>query len=321
MSPDGSRIAIVGNLNVDQVVQTVTRFPEWNEELIVDSSHLELAGTAGYLAAAARGLGMDPFVVSTIGDDAYGAFIHRELAAAGIDPSGVVTLPGMSTCLGIIFVGEHGERSILTVLGAHEEMSVQVARDQDAGIAPCAEVFLCGSYLLPQFSPGLLVDYARELRARGQTVVFDPSWDPAGWPDAAQADTYALLAEVDLFMPNDEELARLTRTDRWQDGIDAIAHTGCQVIVKRGAAGAATRVDGVDIEVPGLQIRAVNTIGAGDVFDMGFLYARRQGWDIKRCLDFGVATASYVITQDGPRAYPDEETAREFAESARKGPR
>lgn len=321
MSPDPAPIAIVGNLNVDQVVQTVTRFPDWDEELIVDAFHLELAGTAGYLAAAARGLGMAPFTVSTIGDDTLGDFVLGELASAGIDASGVVTLPGMATCLGIIFVGDRGQRSILTVLGAHEEMSVEVARQQDAAIARCAEVFLCGSYLLPRFSPSHLVEYARELRARGQVVVFDPSWDPAGWPDATQQDTYALLAEVDLFMPNDEELARLTRTTRWQDGVDALAHTGCQVIVKRGAAGAATRVDGLDIEVPGLDIRAVNTIGAGDVFDMGFLYARRQGWDIERCMEMGVATSAYVIAQEGKRTYPDPAMALAFADPMRKGVR
>lgn len=318
MSPEATRIAIVGNLNVDQVVQTVTRFPAWDEELIVDAFHLELAGTAGYLAAAARGLGMEPFVVSTIGNDTLGSFIRDELVSAGIDPSGVVTLPGMATCLGIIFVGEHGERSILTVLGAHEKMSVQVAREQDPGIATCPDVFLCGSYLLPEFRPAHLVKYARELRARGQTVIFDPSWDPAGWPDATQAETYALLAEVDLFMPNDEELARLTRTERWQDGVDALAHTGCQVIVKRGARGAATRVNGTDIVVPALNVRAVNTIGAGDVFDMGFLYARRQGQDIDACMAFGVATAAYVIAQEGKRVYPDAETVHSF--SARTHP-
>ena len=321
MFPDAAGIAIVGNLNVDQVVRTVTRFPEWDEELVVDAFHLELAGTAGYLAAAARGLGMDPFVVSTIGDDTYGEFIRQELSAAGIDSSGIATLPGMNTCLGIIFVGEHGERSILTVLGAHEQMSVEVARGHDAGIAGCAEVFLCGSYLLPEFRPGMLVDYARDLRARGQTVVFDPSWDPEGWPDATQAETYALLAEVDLFMPNDQELARLTRTQRWQDGVDALAHTGCQVVVKRGADGAAARLDGVDIDVPGLGIHAVNTIGAGDVFDVGFLYARRRGWEMERCMEFAVATASYVIAQDGPRTYPDEETVRAFADGIRRGSR
>ena len=80
--------AIVGNLNVDQIVSTVTRFPEWDEELLVDSSRLELAGTAGYLALAARGLGMTPFVVSTVGEDASADFLRRELAAAGIDEPG-----------------------------------------------------------------------------------------------------------------------------------------------------------------------------------------------------------------------------------------
>lgn len=319
MSPDLAPIAIVGNLNVDQVVQTVTRFPHWDEELIVDGFRFELAGTAGYLAVAARSLGMDPFTVSTIGDDTLGDFLRDELRSAGIDASGVVTLPGMETCLGIIFVGDQGQRSILTVLGAHEEMSVRIAREQDAGVARCAEVVLCGSYLLPNFSPGQLVDYARDLRARGQTVVFDPSWDPAGWPDRTRDETLALLAEVDIFLPNDEELARLTRTEGWQEGVDALAGTGCQVIVKRGARGAATRRDGIDIEVPGLNVRAVNTIGAGDVFDMGYLYARRQGWDITRCMAFANATAAYVVSQPGKRAYPDADTVLSFAASLDQG--
>ncbi|HYI24915.1 MAG TPA: carbohydrate kinase family protein, partial [Thermomicrobiales bacterium] len=120
-------IAIVGNLNVDQVVSTVHRFPEWDEELLVESSRLELAGTAGYLALAAKGLGMAPFVVSTVGDDANATFLREGLAAAGIDAAGVETIPGTETCLGIIFVGDRGQRGILTVLGAHEEMSVEVA--------------------------------------------------------------------------------------------------------------------------------------------------------------------------------------------------
>src|SRR5215204_7036415 len=73
-------IAIVGNLNVDQVVRTVDRYPAWDEEIVVDSSRLELAGTAGYLLLALLGLGIDPFVVSTIGDDPFGAFLEGELA-------------------------------------------------------------------------------------------------------------------------------------------------------------------------------------------------------------------------------------------------
>lgn len=312
-------IAIVGNLNVDQIVSTVTRFPEWDEELIVESSRVELAGTAGYLALAGRGFGMSPFVVSTVGDDANAAFLRRELIAAGIDTAGVATIRDAATCLGIVFVGDRGQRSILTVLGAHEQMSVAVAERHDDRIAACAEVFLCGNFLLPQFSPGLVTGYARGLRQRGQFVVFDPSWDPGGWQAQTCDDTLALLDHVDLFMPNQEELCHLTGTSTWEEGVAAIGSRARHTVIKRGALGAVS-VDGkAVIDVPGLPIDAANTTGAGDVFDMSFIYGRRKGWEVRQCLEFACASAAYVVSQAGSRTYPDEHAVREFAAKAIDG--
>jgi sugar/nucleoside kinase (ribokinase family) len=312
-------IAIVGNLNVDQIVATVTRFPAWDEELIVETTHLELAGTAGYLALAARGLGMAPFVVSTVGDDEYAAFMHRKMRAAGVDDTGIETIPGVPSCLAIIFVGDGGQRSILTVLGAHEHMSVEVAARHDARIAACAEVFLCGTYLLPRFTPRDAAPYARMLRERGQLVVFDPSWDPGGWHDRTRADTLALLEHVDLFLPNEEELLHLTRASSVDAALATIhAHAPLtSTVVKRGARGALAVAGDEVIEVPGLPIDAVNTIGAGDVFDIAFLYARRRAWDTRRYLEFACAAAAFVVAQSGPRAYPDEATVHAFAAALR----
>lgn len=312
-------IAIVGNLNVDQIVSTVTRFPEWDEELLVESSKLELAGTAGYLALAARSLGLTPFVVSTVGDDANGAFMRQALATAGIDDAGVETIPESPTCLGIVFVGDRGQRSILTVLGAHEEMSVEVAEKHDQAISQCAEVFLCGSYLLPRFTPRVAIAYASALRSRGQFVVFDPSWDPGGWRAQTRADTLALLAEVDLFMPNEEELCRLTGTSTWQEGVAALSSRTSEVVIKRGASGAVSVVGDTVVEVTGLPVVAVNTVGAGDVFDMSFLYARRKGWETRECLEFAGAAAACVISQTGSRSYPDETAVRSFGARFLKG--
>jgi len=312
-------IAIVGNLNVDQVVATVTRFPAWDEELLVESSRLELAGTAGYLALAARGLGIPPFVVSTIGDDASGEFLRRGLAAAGIADAGVEAIPGAETCLGIIFVGDKGQRGILTVLGAHEQMSVTVAERHDDRIAACPEVFLCGNYLLPRFTPGLAVGYARRLRERGQRVVFDPSWDPGGWTAQTRGETFALLEHVDCYLPNEQELCGLTGTATWQDGVAALEGRGGQVVVKRGAGGAVSVQGNEVIDVPGLPIEAKNTIGAGDVFDMGFLYGKRLAWETDRCLRFACATAGAVIVQEGSRTYPDEAAIWAFDAAHREG--
>lgn len=314
-SDPSAPVAIVGNLNVDQIVATVTRFPAWDEELIVESSHLELAGTAGYLALGARGLGMAPFVVSTAGDDEYGAFMRREMATAGIDDAGLETVPGMGSCLGIIFVGDQGQRGILTVLGAHERMDVAVAERHDARVAACAEVILCGNYLLPRFAPALVVDYARRLRRRGQTVVFDPSWDPGGWQPHTRAVTLALLAHVDLFLPNEEELLHLTDTATLEDGMAVIrAHApAAHLVVKRGADGAVAAIGDEIIAVPAVPIEPVNTIGAGDMFDIALLHARRRGWDPWRCLQFACAAAAYLVAQRGPRRYPDEAEVLAFA--------
>ncbi len=309
-----SPIAIVGNLNVDQIVTTVRRWPEWDEELIVETSRLELAGTAGYLALAARGLGVSPVVVSTVGDDGNGEFLRRELAAAGIDDAGVETISGAATCLGMIFVGDRGQRAILSVLGAHESMTVETAERHDREIAACAEVFLCGNYLLPQFSPRAVAPYAQRLRERGQIVAFDPSWDPHGWGEETRAGTLALLEHVDIFFPNDVEVCHLTGVDRWQDAVAALSPAAPQVVIKRGAAGAVW-VSGSDvIEHPGFPVEAKNTIGAGDIFDIGFMYGRRRGWDTQRCLAFACATAAFVVAQDGPRHYPGEDEVWYFVD-------
>ncbi len=311
--------AIVGNLNVDQIVATITRFPEWNEELLVESSRLELAGTAGYLALAARSMGITPFIVSTVGEDASADFLRRELSAAGIEDAGIEAIPELPTCLGIVFVGDRGQRSILTVLGAHEQMSVQVAERHDDAIAACAEVFLCGNYLLPQFSPGQVVEYARCLRDRGQFVVFDPSWDPGGWQPGTREETLALLENVDLFMPNEEELCHLMGTSTWQAGLAAIDSRSSQIVIKRGGSGAVSVIGDEVVKVPALPIEAVNTIGAGDVFDVSFLYARRQGWPTRQCLEFACASAAYVVAQAGTRRYPNEAAVLSFSANVRQG--
>ncbi len=305
-------MAIVGNLNVDLWIQTVERFPAWDEELLVQSARVELAGTAGYLMLACQGLGIPPITVSTVGDDLFGRFLQDQLQARGFTSDGIEVLDGQETPLSLIFVGEDGRRSILSTLGAHKFMNLQVVRRHDQQLARCNEVFLCGNYLLPQLAPGNLVDYARELRAREQSVVFDPSWDPRGWSEQTRRDTYQLLAEVDVYLPNEEELTHLTGQADWRAALrDVVARAG-EVVLKRGADGAVYASADGWIEVPGFSVDAVNTIGAGDVFDVGYLYARRRHWSPKQRLEFACALAALVVAQTGGRSYPDAATVLAF---------
>lgn len=312
MPASAAPIAIVGNLNVDQWIQPVERFPRWDEELLVDSVRLELAGTAGYILLAWRALGLPATVVSSVGDDAFGRFLLDEVRALGAPDTGISVIPGADSPLGIIFIGPGGERSIFALLGAHADLDLALVRGHDPEIARATEVFLCGSYLLPQLSPRDLLPYARELRARGQLVAFDPSWDPAGWTAETRAATEVLLADVDVYLPNDVELMHLTDTATWQAALDTVAGLPGETVLKRGAAGAVFASGSERIAVPGYPIDPVNTIGAGDVFDAAYLFARRQGWPPERRLRFACAFAAMVVSQPGARAYPNADAVERF---------
>ncbi len=305
-------MAIVGNLNVDLWVQTVTRFPSWDEEHIVDSARVELAGTAGYLMLACQGLGIDVLAVSTVGDDLFGRFLRDQLGASGMTSDGIEVLAGEETPLSLIFVGEGGRRSILSTLGAHKQMDIEVVRRHDAHIARCREVFLCGNYLLPRLGPSDVLSYAEEARGRGQIVAFDPSWDPAGWGEQTRQDTYRLLRTVDVYLPNEEELIHLTGHADWRDGLRHVAGIASEVVLKRGPAGAVYADSQGWFEVPGFPANAVNTIGAGDVFDVGYLFGRRMGWAPQQRVQFACAMAAIIIAQVGERTYPDTATVLAF---------
>jgi sugar/nucleoside kinase (ribokinase family) len=315
-------LGIVGNLNVDQWVQTVTRFPRWDEEIVVDSSRIAFAGTAGYMLLATEALGLPGFVVSTIGDDYLGTFLQEELKRIGADSTGVEIIPGGETCLGIIFVGPEGQRSIMAVLGVHEVMDADIAWKHDAGIAQCPEVMICGSFVLPRFGPAAALPYARELRARGQTVAFDPSWDPGGWGDEVRRATMSLLAEVDIFLPNEHELIGLTGAIDLPGAIATIRERPKgprELVIKRGADGATFVSCDEEVSVPGFSIEPINTIGAGDVFDVGYLYARRLGWLPAERLRFACALAGMVVSQRGERVYPLAEAVNAFIQSQGEG--
>lgn len=301
---DPRPLAVVGNLNVDLWVRTVERFPNWDEELVVESARLQLAGTAGYVMLAAKSLGIPTVVVSTIGDDSFGQYLLQVLHEHGFSTAGIAVCAGEETSLGIVFIGRSGQRAILSTLGAHRLMDIGIVEQHDGEIVHCSELFLCGNYLLPRLTPLDVLPYARKAKERGQLVVFDPSWDPAGWPDATRAATYALLAAVDVYLPTEEELVRLTGRADWHEAVHEVRELAPEIVLKRGRDGAIAVCGAEQVAVPSFPVPAANTIGAGDVFDVGYLFARRQGWSLKHRTEFACALAALVVAQPGDRIYP-----------------
>jgi sugar/nucleoside kinase (ribokinase family) len=131
----------------------------------------------------------------------------------------------------------------------------------------------------------------------------DTNDDPTG---AWEADVLETLKWVDVLLPNEYEACRLARKDDPLSAVEMLAQKVPLVVMKRGEKGVVARRKNEFVEVSVAKIEAVDTIGAGDSFDAGFLHQFIRGADLQECLRFGNLTGALSTTrQGGTEAFRD----------------
>ncbi len=125
--------------------------------------------------------------------------------------------------------------------------------------------------------------------AAGLTTSLDPGFDPS---ERWERDLIETLAEVDLFLPNEVELRALTGCSEIGDALRHLESGRTLTVVKLGAEGAMTLEGDRAVEAPAFPVDPVDTTGAGDSFDAGFLHAWLAGRPLLECLRWGSACGS-----------------------------
>ena len=122
--------------------------------------------------------------------------------------------------------------------------------------------------------PSLLSEVAEWLRQRGTTVSIDVGWQVEWLDDPRVLDA---LRSVDWFLPNEHEAEHMTGESESRRMLEWFAMRGIQAVVKLGPRGSAVLDDGGYLEVPAIAVDPVDTTGAGDCFNAGFLYGLLNG--------------------------------------------
>lgn len=141
--------------------------------------------------------------------------------------------------------------------------------------------------------------FAHEL---GTQVFMDCQDMPGSLDDPMVRDT---LKQVDFFAPNISEALRLTGTTTVEDAVAALADLVDTVIIKRGSTGATAVQHGQRYDIASIPLAAVDTTGAGDCFNAGFIHAQLTGHHFPDCLAIAVACGAAAITDVGCHAAPD----------------
>jgi sugar/nucleoside kinase (ribokinase family) len=271
-------LLVLGDVNPDLVLHGGDVTPAFGQaERLVDEARLTVGGSGAILACGAARLGLRVAIVGVVGDDLFGAFMRERLVERGVDVSGLVVDPELPTGLTVVLSGDT-DRAILTSLGTISALRAQMI---DRKVLALARHVHVSSFFLQRGLVPDLPELFAEVHASGATTSLDPNWDPSeGW-DGGLGD---LLASVDVLMPNEMEATRLAHTSDLEIAIAVLRQHVTTVVVKAGDRGAVAVGSGGRATAPALRVAAVDTTGAGDSFDAGFLAATLGGESLERCL-------------------------------------
>jgi sugar/nucleoside kinase (ribokinase family) len=253
---------------------------------------ITLGSSSAILAHNVAALGGRVSFSTVIGSDDFGRVALERLGAAGVDVSHTRRKEDVPT--GVTLLLPHQDRRhILTFPGTIAELRVA---DLDFDFLTQSRHFHLSSLYLQRNLHDGLPDLLSRLKKAGLTLSLDPNDDPEDrWgPPLAE-----LLPLIDIFMPNEDELYRMTHCTDLDHAIGALPATPPVVVVKRGSRGARVYANGKGTDVAPLNVVPVDTIGAGDSFDAGFLRAYLSGKDITTCAKVGNVTGALSTQAPG----------------------
>lgn len=298
-SRSGPYACVIGNLLIDLILHGVEGLPEWGREVQGTSHSDASAGQAFNLACGLAALGVQVSVIGTVGSDEAGSRIVHDLSAAGVSVADIEVSQKGSTGISIALVRPDGERAFVSDFASLTQFDeALVTRHQD--VARRAKVVcLVGLFNLPSLELAGAQHILAAARADGKTTVLDTGWDLGNWRDQTVEEVRSMLGEVDIFLPNSEEAMALTgETDAIAAAQSLVETCGVGlIVVKRGAEGCVAVRRGVTHESPALKVNVHDTVGAGDVFNAGFVYAHSNGWELPEAMAFANATAASYVSR------------------------
>jgi len=297
-------INVVGEINLDVVLYGLPGHFELDREYLASNLSLTLGSSSAIFAHNLARLGNRVGFHSAVGDDPLGQLCLERLTESGVDVSAIRKFTNKQTGLSVI-LPQTEKRFILTYPGVMAEMRFE---DLDVRRVFNARHLHLSSYFLQKSLRPRVPDLFRLAKEAGLSTSMDTNDDP---DDRWDQDVLDVLPWLDVLFPNEDEACRLARLDDPMGALDFLAARGRLVVMKRGDRGAVARRGSENFEAPPVKVAAVDTIGAGDSFDAGFLHQFVRGANIEDCLRYGNLTGALSTTRSGGTEAFREDNYRE----------
>lgn len=301
-------VIVVGELNVDLILNDIEKFPEIGKEILARKMTLTLGSSAAIFASNISSLGTRVAFIGKIGKDKFGEVVIESLQKKNVDVSMIKIDDYIGTGITVILNFDE-DRANTTYPGAMEHLTIDDISEED--LKKAKHLHFSSYFLQPGMwgSLGKLFRMAKEL---GLTTSFDMQWDPK---ETWKMDMDDILPYVDVFLPNEMEIKYLTGKNSLSEAMNEVKRFNQILVVKRGGLGSVVQYGDILIEEPAfLNKKVVDAIGAGDSFNAGFIHNFINHKVIPECQIFGNLTGALsTYFSGGTTAFDDLRGIRKIA--------
>lgn len=278
---DNSGVLCAGRVYCDVIFTGLSKLPVLGEEQFASSVSLHAGGgayiTAAYLAALDRSVSL----MATLPGGPFSSFIQEQINQSRINAAhSAAALAGDDPQLTVAIAME-GERAFLTRRSGHALPVDNIDWLQ----MPDITHLHVGELATLVEHPLLVAD----AHAAGVTVSVDCGWDDSIFQ---RSDITDLLRNVDVFLPNQAEYNKLI-----SGGFSANSVSLC--VIKQGQSGAIAHHNGRSYASPARSVEVLDTTGAGDAFNAGFIHGWLQQKSVENCLGLGNTCGAKAVASIG----------------------
>jgi sugar/nucleoside kinase (ribokinase family) len=284
---------VAGDANMDLLLDGVIRL-EPGKEKLAQTMQLMLGGSSAITAYNLARLGAKVGFAGIVGNDIFGQFLKGKFEEAGVDLQALTVDPGEKTGI-TVWHSQRGQRAAVTYAGTIARLKAsQVA----AALNRARHLHVGAYFLLTNLHSGAAGLFRKAQRA-GLTTSLDCNYDPT---EQWNSHLKEVLPHTDIFFPNETEALRITRTKTAEKAAIRLSETVRTVAVKMGERGVLMCSQGAAWQIPALPARVVDTTGAGDSFNAGFLVKFLAGAGIRESAEAGIAAAARTVAVMGGTA-------------------
>jgi sugar/nucleoside kinase (ribokinase family) len=285
-------VLVLGEINVDLILTANQITPVPGQERLVDDMALTMGSSSVIFACGAARLGLQVGFAGVVGDDEFGQFMLRGMAARGIDVTPVKVDPAYKTGI-TVSLSTPADRAMLTYAGS---IAALTAEQVDPVLMQDTRHVHVSSFYLQDGLRSGLPDLLAHTRGQGHTVSLDTGYDPRQTWDGSLRET---LPHVDVLLPNEVEAVAISGAADHKAALRALAQQVPVLAIKLGAEGAVARQGTTVVRAAPPAVVAVDTTGAGDSFDAGFVYGYLAGWPLERTLRLACACGALATRVPG----------------------